>query len=119
MISKELLSEVLEVDLTERLVVTNGNKIQISFPDRVEDINIHELAHKCKEWAFKKGYMVGSGRRLPANQSFIDIDEWYSDCVNNHDFVFENAEPIIFVNRSSEPEAIFKACQWIYDKETK
>jgi len=38
MISKELLSEVLN--------------------EEVEEINIHELAYKCKKWAYGLGYDI-------------------------------------------------------------
>ena len=119
MISKELLSEVLnlvevkgiyeesdytydlcdrELNYAERLIVfdTVGyNKYMI--------INIHELAHKCKEWALSKGYTTLSGNNhLVLNSCSIcrtmTDDDWldfYSD---------------------TEPEAIFKACEWIMEQ---
>lgn len=130
MISKELLSEVLGHDEVCDTVVETTSYANMELGIRytkqvnerinlVDSINIHELAHKCKEWAFEQGYMVGSGRRLPCNQSFIDINEWYADCVNSHEYVYEKAEPEVYISRNSEPEAVFLAAQWILDNKDK
>ena len=67
LISKEGLSEALGLDRekfnhievktvnnSERLYYSNG---QTFFNDNV---NIHELAHKCKEWAYNKGISLYS-----------------------------------------------------------
>lgn len=61
-ISKELLSEVLydgkynlEVSevMSDNTTILVEDKIEIS-----EFINIHELAHKCKEWAIGLGFGI-------------------------------------------------------------
>lgn len=58
-ISKELLSEVLKVNVTytEKLI---GNTLgfKTNNVDFTHLINIYELAHKCKEWALTKGYVI-------------------------------------------------------------
>lgn len=106
MISTELLSEVLGIDVAK--IIENSDR-NISIYERdfkypmsynasaYLTINIHELAHKCKEWAHKLGFMVQSYQyntkaRVDLLKS-CDIDE-------------------IFIEET-EPEAIFKACEWI------
>jgi hypothetical protein len=71
--------------------------------------NIYELAHKCKEWAFWNDYYVITKMRMP------DI---YRDC-QKIDYGFEVYQQDNISEHSwwldTEPEAIFKACQWILD----
>ena len=116
MISKELLSEVLGIRTIVMapilepnskigyLVYGSQNTIQ-EVKKNHKQINIYELAHKCKEWAISNGYNLWSGY-APKDKKFavnfylikenieIDCDESLAD---------------------TEPEAIFKACQWILD----
>ena len=66
-------------------------------------INIYELAHKCKELALSKLYTLTSGNNHLISMSCsirrtLTDDDWtdfYSD---------------------TEPEAIFKACEWIMEQ---
>ena len=59
MISKELLSEVLKLNITYIERCNNSIIYKISVYDREEEVNIYELAHKCKEWALdKKRYVL-------------------------------------------------------------
>ena len=115
MISKELLSEVMP----EWMAIESSGKytyeygfdaieFTLSFNDALGGkslsygkINIHELAHKCKEWAYAKGYDLYSTNGWAGldpvggdGGSCYWIDEFTSD---------------------TEPEAIFKACQWILE----
>lgn len=109
MISKELLSEVLgrecsyasliENDVWYKTIVcVNGN----NRPKEVH-INIYELAHKCKEWAYSKGHTLSSGNNhlmfmsCSIRRTLTDDDwtEFYAD---------------------TEREAIFKACEWIMEQ---
>ena len=107
MISKELLSEVLKENLTKSiksLTIRDNNIIPCNQGSPIhKPINIHELAHKCKEWAIKNGYGISvhtseiSGFIVEINCGF-DVTDFHN---------------------TSEPEAIFHACQWILDnKET-
>lgn len=95
-ISKELLSEVLG----SKVLNYSCNSKSIYY-DYIEDgitytsynINIYELAHKCKKWAFDKGYILSSHK----NCCYI-----YSSLMT---FIDE-------FNDNSEIEAIIKACEW-------
>ncbi len=107
MISEELLSEVLNESrvILDYEVSICGKEIHYGHTDIDEDgfINIYELAHKCKEWAKNKGYLLLSG--------YDDGKTFYCTCSNK-------SSPDSY--SGTEPEAIFKACQWILDnKETK
>ena len=69
------------------------------------DINIYELAHKCKEWAFKQGYELFSRILSNDNQPF-------GNCVV-YRVEADLEESLHIVNDNTEQEAIFKACEWI------
>ena len=102
--SKELLSEVLDIKVVEVYKIgSNPNFKDNTLLYRVEGcgdlftINIHELAHKCKEWAnIKKGMYLSSG--------YDEVDKKWEAMMMQITFVAD-----------TEPEAIFKACQWILD----
>jgi len=95
--NKELLAEVLkdneithwdyEIKIENNLVYYCGGH---------KSINIYELAHKCKEWAYKNGY------ELMSSIAYC--------CIDHKSF----AESVFFTE-DTEPETIFKACQWILD----
>lgn len=121
-ISKELLSEVL---FGGRVQITgfgiNGAKLDYSLycsinekdgtefnkdiPDNYyvkksniyEYINIYELAHKCKEWAFNKGYSI-SIHQSEISGYIAEIHCGWS---------------VIDFHNKFEPEAIIKACEYI------
>ena len=103
-ISKELLSEVLN-----HTVIL---EIDIDFEDSKVGylldnknwyfINIYELAHKCKEWAFKQGYSY------LGNKGLINI---YSKTKTIVAIMDEN------VVNWFDVYIDFKACEWIL-KET-
>ena len=71
MISKELLNKVLNIEIVsyqmkqKNILAYEYNKVSKNqwsgktFCNR--SINIYELAHKCKEWALSKGYIINSG----------------------------------------------------------
>ena len=116
MISKELLSEVLgryvsKVDSFIRMREF-GPCISYSDDRYSYDINIHELAHKCKEWAIKQNYIVES------EYEGIKLDGIPYAIVRvffDGDVVFNNYSGKYIVENHTEPEAIFKACQWILE----
>jgi hypothetical protein len=119
-ISRELLSEVLGIDVAKIIKEEYSNNVSIyerdfQYPVTYNasaylTINIHELAHKCKEWAYENGYHVNSLHRC-ANQT-----DWWESRV----WKFEGGELGARCEKAStEPEAIFKSAQWILDnKET-
>lgn len=110
MISKELLSEVLneEVDvidirtsIDDYSIPENEIRYYPALATGYASINIYELAYKCKDWALSKGYILQS---------------WYKNCIciNITDDFNKNS-----YYGDSEVEAIFKACEWILDNEEK
>ena len=110
MISKELLSEICQTNLVSlgKLEVI-GSDICLYDCSMQPDIymcwNIYELAHKCKEWALKHHYKVIS---KPDNvpglwEAYVNLS-----LTSKHGEVAD-----------TEPEAIFKACEWILTKDSK
>lgn len=108
MISRELLSEVLGTKTIQMNPILENNNmvgyLVYGSQDTItqirsnhKQINIYELAHKCKEWALKKGYILHSSL-----STFTVMDK--QDGISYYGNGFDN-----------EPEAIFKACQWILD----
>ena len=120
-ISKELLSEILD----KKAVVDDISNIElkentITFIEdywdedegsgfyRNHTINIYELAHKCKEWALSKGYILMSKPRTSSS---------FATCVfcKNGKCDYEDDLWNDF-RAGTEPEAIFKACEWILNQ---
>jgi len=107
MISKELLSEVLNTKATgEYTISSDVMEYEIDAPNTITkrdyfEINVYRLAHKCKEWAMKEhclwcvSYVTNIGATCKT----------YNGLEENDQMFIEN----------TEPEAIFKACQWILD----
>ena len=79
--------------------------------DGMSEINIYELAHKCKEFAFKQGYEIQS--RIMSN----DHQKRGNCCILKVEYEYESC--IKIENAKTEPEAIFKACQWILENKDK
>ena len=108
MISKELLSEVLGNKIG--VVYTQdhlGNKfktfVRPRYGDFVDEINIYELAFKCKQWAWANGFQINTRRHtLHSDISSVIL---YSNGII--------AQAIGTYN--TEPEAIFKAGEWILE----
>ena len=98
MISKELLSEVINQNV--KVIVLKENTVFYQCEDGFDDlINIHELAHKCKEWALS---VYDSIDFMVYGRSQCDIT------------IFTQPDDIKYnFNADTEPEAIFKACEWI------
>lgn len=111
MISKELLNAVYPDELS----IVNADSISCRLKESQLIVkckylhtklrptfyyNIYELAHKCKEWALNLGYILYS--TIYGYECYIDSRS------------FIDNTPIRFL-AGSEPEAIFKACQWILD----
>ena len=113
MISKELLSEVLEIDICEDVAFIDNSTYAypkpISSTNYVwELLNIYELAHKCKVWAYKLDeYNISSG--LTNGGAYTEVFGRYACSDSNANYQ---------TTANIEAEAIFKACEWIL-KETK
>ena len=80
----------------------------MGFEEIEKAINIYELAHKCKEWALSKGYILMSKPRTSSS---------FAICVfcKNGKCDYEDDLWNDF-RADTEVEAIFKACQWIMNK---
>jgi hypothetical protein len=110
-ISKKLLSEVLEIN--EKLISdVSIDEFECRYYDVEDDkyysCNIYELAHKCKEWALSKGYILMSKPRTSSS---------FATCVfcKNGKCDYEDDLWNDF-RADTEPEAIIKACEWIMNK---
>lgn len=113
-LSKELLGSVIEKEIKEFVIEKNELRYILendinSIPE-LYYINIYELAHKCKEWAYSKGYILFSKIRL--NSSLASC---YFDTMGKHDY--EDGYHNDF-RAETESEASFKACQWILENKT-
>ena len=121
-ISKELLSEVLKRDCNiSHLSVNDLIYEEITTEDRyigLIGINIHELAHKCKEWAYEQGYHIFV-YRVRGHMFELLVTDNSTDCQNSnlYDRVSKDKRGINMHSYEipTEPEAIFKACQWILE----
>ena len=107
-ISKELLSEVLKKEVFNVACISaDGKDVCYNYTEyedeilsklgEAEQINIYELADKCKKWASKGGANIWS---WPNNAEIRDIHNFYEKSFR----------------ADSEQEAIFKACEWIREK---
>ena len=117
-ISKELLSQVLGVKINDIVnsITTPNNlfeyEINTGKPNHLGDdtiyrqINIHELSHKCKEWARNKHYIIVSA--LINNKDTARAKIKYSSKKD----AFLDTETEYF-NANTESEAIFLACEYI------
>ena len=107
--SKELLSEVLGLKINLVEIDEARNKVFYycnQFGKITGEISTFELAHKCKEWAKLK--------------HFIDIDS-HPGCARwGAKAVSHNGKPSVFYEQvfigRTEPEAIFKACEYIMEQ---
>jgi len=71
---------------------------------KYKEINIHELANKCKEWALEQGYELRT-----STKGIIDVYNMNYNC-----------EFIDSLNyRLPEPQTVFKYCEWILKQKAK
>lgn len=115
-ISKELLSEVLGKDIG-RIEDNDNIEFWWSKTDTYcGSINVYELAHKCKEWAKNQGYFINSsyGKYEDGIKAFATFNWELNGEVIPSSFVLET-----WFKADAEPDAIFKACQWILDNKDK
>lgn len=103
--SKELLSVVLnkKVYSVTKLRERHTNTLELlveGWDDKKYTvktyINIYELAHKCKEWAIQH------------HDKAIQIT-CHKDCIALNIF----SDKVDTFVENTEPEAVFKACEWI------
>lgn len=104
--SKELLSAVLNKEVTniDQSCAESELKITAYFDDcrQVFTLNIYELSHKCKEWADNRGYTI---------VAYISGNKGWSEL--KYERNFKPVHSVTTASADSEPEAIFKSCQYI------
>ena len=103
-ISKELLSEVLKLEVVKHsLFNKSNNSFNITYMQSEDSlksswmpINIYEFAFKCKEFALTKGYFIYSTNELSFIKTFsLETIETFSN------------------GKDTEIECILKACEYI------
>ena len=113
MISKELLSEVLNCDVDKYIIVSSSEITQIRIWKKDTEMwdyrgyDIHYLAHKCKEWALVKGYIIKSEPYDYNEDSTFSGGYFYITRVNNM-----YSCPNCGANKT-EVQAVIDACEWI------
>lgn len=133
MISKELLNEVLELNIVcvsnflrkdnmlEYQFLSSRNKEyglnnavdEIIYPPR--QINIYELAHKCKECIISNGFDVLSGGLEQGKYScYLDSELELTHNEYKIDKYNISCETLSFYE-DTEYKAIFKACEYIME----
>ena len=116
MISKELLNEVLQKEaeiggksilgesyIEYKIVLPSGGKL-------IRDVNIYELAHKCKGWATENKYTILTENMYPNGYFAYVLSNEQS--IENYGYLKAIKD---IPHNKTEPEAIFKACQWILE----
>ena len=105
-ISKELLSEVLKLEVVKHSLYNELHKsFNITYMQSEDSlksswmpINIYEFAFMCKEWALKQGYFIYSTNELSFIKTFsLETIETFSN------------------GKDTEIECILKACEWILE----
>jgi len=126
MISKKLLSEVLNTNVVN--IVTDTKKMRYNLDGSVSDndkiimyldtkwhkINIYELAHICKEWAFDNKYVIGSIPKITEStwkKCAVNLTHFYLACKDRA--IYKEQGDGGWFTEPTEVESIFKACEWI------
>lgn len=104
MINEELLKIILADKEVNKVELVGNNlwfkKTEPAMSYKWSDycINIYELAHKCKEWAINKGFILDT--------SYNEKGMAYCD-------VYSNYALISRFSNDTEPKVIFEACEFI------
>lgn len=114
MISKELLSEVLDYDVDKYTIVSSTEITQIRIWKKdaetwdYRSYDIHYLAHKCKEWIINKGYVL--------KLCYVLENDTRELCFIETTLLKSNQYSSDYYDMDSktEVEAVIKACEWIY-----
>ena len=125
MISKELLSEVLGIEH----ILECRQSVNVFWVTDAKShcgaiaINIYELAHRCKEWAFEtKGVQIIHARKYGYG---VGVVKYFSSIeVYNGHYLYNPSDELgtstqVSFEADTEPEAIFRACQWVLDNKAK
>ena len=118
--SKELLSEVLGHKVWKVLGCNMGTLRYCIYPNKGDEpseyiftINLYELAHKCKEWATENKYTILTEDMHPNGYFAYVLSN--KESIENYGYLCEHKVIKDIPHNKTEPEAIFRACQWILD----
>lgn len=107
MISKELLSAVLDVEVTNVIGIRYTNELRYETCDdefnSFNFIRINDLFVKCKQWALK--YII--------DNSGCIISSWTHPNGKGSARILDIDETFI---ADTEVEAVIKACEWLLDR---
>ena len=109
MISKELWSTVTGKPTPSHLKLFGKTDVTAVVGDNMLSINIHELAHKCKEWARTQHIKSTLAPNLLSSSG----DKFH----NASCFCDQISLGMPSMRRATEPEAIFAACEWILNQQ--
>ncbi|TLP41064.1 hypothetical protein [Arcobacter arenosus] len=115
MISKELLSEVLDKDVISMSSYEENTLGYLVNEDDYYQINIYELAHKCKEWILKHKTLNVSVISISCQTEPPNICHSF---VSYYCFEIKDFAKACF-SGETEIETVIHACQWILDDEYK
>ena len=74
------------------------------------NINIYELMHMMKEWAYDNGYFILSA--IDGYSSVDDINDNWKQC-----FKLSIPPQLEELGNEKEFEAVTKACEWIFEQQ--
>ena len=109
-ISRELLSEVLKLEVVKHsLFNKRNNTFNITYMQSEDSlkanwmpVNVYDFVFKCKDWALSKGYFIYSTNELSFIKSFsLETIETFSN------------------GKDTEIECILKASEWILSEVNK
>ncbi|MCK5538726.1 MAG: hypothetical protein KAI79_18015 [Bacteroidales bacterium] len=115
MISKKLLSTVLEIPL-DSIGDIHYKDSHVIYG--VFTINVYQLMHKCKEWALIKDYQLSSSKPIVQDDEGKQVfNYWWIASLFVFDGGYDSPKQVLssFIG-NTEPEAVFKACQWILEE---
>lgn len=120
MISKELLTIIMGYKIERFRILSDIVYVYFINVKQEYFINIYELSYKCREWARNNNYEVSARRPIVQDdEGKAVINYWYKAYIHKFELgAYHGPEQILEfdVNCSSEPEAIFRACEWILNK---
>ena len=112
MISKELLSEVLQLDVVlvdDKYTHSTSRVRYVKNCGSDYYINIHELEHKLKEWL----------RKVGAFYKIIEYKDRYTVDLAVKTFTFVSKGDCFSIDYRDKFDTLIKACQWKLDKDNK
>jgi len=109
--SVELVNKVLDTTVILSLKLENTNVFRFESyaieGRNTPAINVYEFAFsKCKEWAFKQGYIIESAH--------VDEGKFTSSyCKLESHFIYPKVKEVF--HEATEVEAVFAACEYILE----